>query len=83
MKLEPKEKEFKRFESIEELNAFLCGGAYPYGHESMTIDELLTDYGRLREFYCAVHSLVGEAETVETGAVETGAVEAGEAEAGK
>lgn len=62
MKMEPKEKEPKKFESIEELNQFLSSGqeqgGYAYGHDGLDINELLEDYGRLREFSLAVRNLI-------------------------
>lgn len=52
----------KKFESLEELNQFLTtrpeDGGYEYGHDSLDINELLADYGRLREFNCAVRNLI-------------------------
>lgn len=60
----------KKFESIEQLEAFLASEKeWEYGFPGLTVGLLLDEYGKLREFYCKVHNLVG--------AFETGAVEAG------
>lgn len=52
----------KKFNSIEELNQFLSSepeqGGYEYGHDSLDINELLADYGRLLEFNRAVRNLI-------------------------
>lgn len=49
---------FKAADTIGDLNSFLSG-PYPYGHESLTVGELLTEFGKLKEFYWAVRNLAG------------------------
>jgi len=53
---------FKATDTIEDLNSFLSG-PYPYGHEGLTVGELLTEFGKLKEFYWAVRNLTGAVET--------------------
>jgi len=52
----------KKFESIEELNQFLTSGpekgGYEFGGDGIDINELLEDYGRLREFNCVIRSVI-------------------------